>query len=331
MISIRNLSAILCAVCSLFFTAAVYAQFHLPSRGPTASVSPTGVNTTGNYTVSWGRHHLVPNYQLQERVNNGNWRQVYTALSSSPTSYVVTSKSPGTYRYRVRYCTVNFHCSPYGSVLTVTITKGTVAAPTISPSGGTHVGSVRVSLSTSTSGATIRYTTNGSAVTTSSPVYSGPFTLNTSRTVRARAYRSGMYDSSAVSRAFTVLPPPKAPVISPSGGSYYESLKVEMSTDESDVTLRYTTNGSAVTSSSPVYSGPITVSNTTRIRARAFKSTVAGAERSAYFNMMSHGSVGTDYRYDALGRLIEMQDSNNHKSIYDYDDSGNRTSIERSQ
>jgi len=54
------------------------------------------------------------------------------------------------------------------------------------------VDSVSVTLASPTPGAEVRYTTDGSVPTASSPLYTGPFTLSSSTTVRARAFRSAM-------------------------------------------------------------------------------------------------------------------------------------------
>ncbi|UZJ43438.1 chitobiase/beta-hexosaminidase C-terminal domain-containing protein [Marinimicrobium sp. C6131] len=185
-------------------------------------------------------------------------------------------------------------------------------------------------VSTSTTGATIRYTTNGASVTSSSPVYSGPINITSSRTVKAKAFRTGWKSSGTRSRSFTILPPPVAPTINPQGGIYYDPVKITLSTPESGIAIRYTTNNSQVTSSSPLYTGPITVSSTVRLRARGYTSGGApGTESSVYFQFKSHGSVTTDYGYDALGRLIERSDSNGHHEEYQYDAAGNRESVER--
>ena len=94
---------------------------------------------------------------------------------------------------------------------------GTVATPVISPSGSSFSDSVSVSISCSTSGATIRYTTNGSNPTTSyGTVYSGSFTLSSTTTVMAIAYKSGLTTSSIVSQTFTKEATLPLPAINPS-------------------------------------------------------------------------------------------------------------------
>jgi hypothetical protein len=85
----------------------------------------------------------------------------------------------------------------------------TVATPTISPNGGTYRRAVYVTLSCSTSGATIHYTLDGSQPTSSSPVYNGPFVVARSLYVRAMATKLGMFDSGTATAWFTIKPPRK--------------------------------------------------------------------------------------------------------------------------
>ncbi|MDR7123156.1 YD repeat-containing protein, partial [Rheinheimera soli] len=79
-----------------------------------------------------------------------------------------------------------------------------VVQPALSVAAGTYTNSVSVSLSTSTAGATIRYTTNNTQVSASSPVYSGPVVLSQTATLRAVAYKSGMLDSFENAAVYTI-------------------------------------------------------------------------------------------------------------------------------
>lgn len=90
-------------------------------------------------------------------------------------------------------------------------TPQVVATPTITPAGGTFTGSVQVTLATSTTAATIRYTTDGTGPTSTSPSYTAPFTLTSSATVNAKAFKSGMTDSAVASATFTVNPADTTP------------------------------------------------------------------------------------------------------------------------
>ncbi|MDD5459886.1 MAG: carbohydrate-binding protein, partial [Phycisphaerae bacterium] len=80
----------------------------------------------------------------------------------------------------------------------------TVSTPTISPNGGTFTGSTQVTLSCSTSDAAIRYTTNGTDPTSSSPLYSSPFTVSDTCTVKARGFKNDYTDSSVASASFII-------------------------------------------------------------------------------------------------------------------------------
>lgn len=79
-----------------------------------------------------------------------------------------------------------------------------VATPVISPGSMSTTSPVSVTMSCATSGATIRYTTNGGDPTSGSTVYGGAFTLTSSATVKARAFKSGMADSAVASQSYTI-------------------------------------------------------------------------------------------------------------------------------
>lgn len=61
------------------------------------------------------------------------------------------------------------------------------------------------------------------------------------------------------------------PTFTPSGGTYSTTQNVSISTTTPNATIRYTTNGSEPTSTSTVYSSAISVSQTTTIKAKAFR------------------------------------------------------------
>ena len=81
----------------------------------------------------------------------------------------------------------------------------TVAPPTVSPTAGTYGSTQSVSITTTTSGASIRYTIDGSTPSESVGfLYSGPVTLSATTTIKAIAYETGMLDSSVTSAAYTI-------------------------------------------------------------------------------------------------------------------------------
>ena len=79
-----------------------------------------------------------------------------------------------------------------------------VATPTFAPAAGTYSPSVDVSLSCTTSGATIRYTLDGSTPTESSPTYSTPIHITSTTTIKARGYKRGWTPSDVASGTYTI-------------------------------------------------------------------------------------------------------------------------------
>jgi len=74
--------------------------------------------------------------------------------------------------------------------------------PIISPNGGVYTNSVTVTLTDATNGVTIYYTLNGTAPTTNSMLYTGPFVLTNTVEVNAIAAQPGAFNSVASSASF---------------------------------------------------------------------------------------------------------------------------------
>lgn len=66
------------------------------------------------------------------------------------------------------------------------------ATPTFTPAGGTYTSPQSVSIATTTTGASIYYTTNGETPTTSSHLYGTAITVDKNTTLKAIAYANGM-------------------------------------------------------------------------------------------------------------------------------------------
>jgi hypothetical protein len=82
-----------------------------------------------------------------------------------------------------------------------------VATPSIQPAGGTFSAAQSVSITDTTPGATIYFTTDGSAPTTSSSVYSASLSLNSAMTIKAMATAASYTNSSVASSAFSFRSP----------------------------------------------------------------------------------------------------------------------------
>lgn len=153
------------------------------------------------------------------------------------------------------------------------IPEGSPAAPVITPFTGDYQSTVIVSITqTGTTGVT-RYTTNGADPTEVSPIYSGPFIVDASRSVKARTFVPEMPPSVVTLARYTIIPAlttTALPVISPSAGTYPQTVTVTMSCPTPAALIRYTINGTDPTVSSNPYTEPFVLRSSATVKARAF-------------------------------------------------------------
>lgn len=94
-----------------------------------------------------------------------------------------------------------------------------VAAPTFSTPGGNYPSAQNVAITTATSGATIRYTIDGSTPsTTAGALYGSPVSISTITTLKAIASKSGMSNSPVSTASYTFYPP--GTVVATGGGPF---------------------------------------------------------------------------------------------------------------
>lgn len=237
--------------------ATIYLKAHIPTINPTA----------GTYTVESGLQITLDCATTTATIR-------YTTNGDDPTSSSTAYTDPFNI---TQSCTLKaraFKANWTESDISSQVYALKAFAPTISPDPGTYtaVSGLSITLACTTTGATIRYTTDGTDPTASSSAYSAPFNINQNCTVKARAFKTNWTASDVSSQAYQLRV--STPLITPSGGTFVEveGHQVTFSCPTPDVTIRYTTNGADPTASSPAApAGGITINQTTTVKARAFR------------------------------------------------------------
>lgn len=144
-----------------------------------------------------------------------------------------------------------------------------LAMPSIEPIGDLYTNVQTVTINSNTIGATIYYTNDGSEPTTSSPTIADGATLEIQKptTIKLFTHKDGNSSIIIISEyTFKAA----EPVLSTESELPFEGkINVSISCETVDAKIYYTTDGSDPTTSSAVYTGPITVSETTTIKAFA--------------------------------------------------------------
>ena len=223
----------------------------------------------------------------------------YTTNGATPTTSSTVYSGPITVNttetLKAAAIAANFSLSAVASAAYTINLPGATATPVFSVAAGTYTSAQTVSITDTTAGAAIYYTTNGTTPTTSSTAYSGPITVGTTETLKAVALATNFSLSAVASAAYTInLPAAATPVFSVAAGTYASAQTVSITDATTGATIYYTTNGTTPTTSSTVYSGPITVSATETLKAIAASTGLANsAVASATYTISSGPAAPT--------------------------------------
>src|SRR5258707_5415901 len=108
------------------------------------------------------------------------------------------------------------------------------------------------------------------------------------------AAASGMTNSAVASATYTIQQQVATPTFSPAGGTYTGSVTLTISDATSGAPVYSTPDGSTPTTASTVYSGPITLTQTTTLRAMAAASGMTNsAVASATYTVQQRAATPT--------------------------------------
>ena len=215
-----------------------------PLRGGAPPPTPPTLNTA---TVSPAGNQLI--LVFSETVQAGSGGSGGWTLTPSATLGTVTGVGSNTLTYNItrtinagETLTLNY-TQPGSGIESVTTgidlgsisnravinssTQGVTAVPVITLPAGPYFGTQTTTITQANtgSGAVIRYTTDGSTPSASSPVYSTPLSIQTNQTIKAFSIWSGHPDSTIASSAYEVVswvcpPSPKTFQVPPQAGTF---------------------------------------------------------------------------------------------------------------
>jgi M6 family metalloprotease-like protein len=169
-----------------------YYMIDVPEGQTALAISTTGVTGDADLYVRYGSLPTLTAYDYRP------------FLPGSAESVLVSNPVAGRWYIMLRgslaYSAVSLSAK-YSRVVTTT-----VAAPVLTPGKGVYTNQVDVVMTTTTTGATIRYTTDRSSPSETSPAYTGPLTLTGTVQLRARSFLPTYAPSAITSIDYTITP-----------------------------------------------------------------------------------------------------------------------------
>ncbi len=192
-----------------------------------------------------------------------------TTPTTSSTKYTAAISVKATETLKAIAVATGFKTSAVASAL-YTIDLAAAATPVFTPKAGTYTSAQSVTITDTTKGAVIYYTTNGVTPTTSSTKYTAAITVKATETLKAIAVATGFKTSAVASALYTIdLAAAATPAFTPKAGTYTSAQSVTITDATKGAVIYYTTNGTAPTTSSTKYTAAISVKATETLKAIA--------------------------------------------------------------
>ncbi len=165
------------------------------------------------------------------------------------------------------------------------------AAPVYNPPAGNYTGAQQITITTTTAGASIYYTTDGTEPSIASNLYNGPLTVSESLTIRAVAVKTGLAASDIAPSAYVINTLPAAAGVNfdPASGNFIGGQDyITLSCSTAGASIRYTTDGSTPAPDSGIlYSAPFIINSSITIKAIAYKTGLnPSAVSSAFYRFV---------------------------------------------
>lgn len=238
--------------------------YHMTGTVATPTFQPvSGIYTTAqDVTIQTTTNGAEIRYTTDGTEPNGS-SSLYTTAINVPLNTSMTIRAKA---YKTDWTISDVAQAAY------TIT-GTVASPSFTPGTGIYNVAQSVTITTTTPGATIRYTLDGSTPTeTNGTIYMSPVAINNSATLKAVAYKANWLTSQVSNAVYTLTGSVAMPMISPNTGTYAVAQNITITANPTDAIIRYTTDGSIPTETvGTVYTGSFNIANSTTIHAIAYK------------------------------------------------------------
>ena len=204
-------------------------------------VTPTSI------VVNCGRYNDSKSVTLKV---NGSAAQDVTA-GFSDLSFNITTEIYYLQIESSKYCWIKSITVNYGDP-----EPNPVATPTFSKGSGLYLGTQSVELSCATDGATLYYTTDGTAATTNSNVYSSAIQITSTTTVNVLAVKSGLTNATA-SATYTIIAKP-TPNSKGVNSNYYTKVTSLSDLENGDAVL-IVSGSNAMSTTESTYRGFVTV------------------------------------------------------------------------